>query len=72
MGQLEIIHDTVITNQILAEANTGSQIKIATGYFNLTDEYIQTLIEKNKAECDILMAHPKVSLIWYFNIGNMN
>lgn len=61
MGQLGIIHDTIITNQILAEASADSQIRIATGYFNLTDQYIETLIKKTKAQCDILMAHPKVS-----------
>lgn len=61
MGQLEIIHDTLITNQIFAEASAGSEIRIATGYFNLTNLYIETLIEKTKAHCDILMAHPMVS-----------
>lgn len=65
MGQLDLIHDTTITNQILSKAPSGSQIKIATGYFNLTDQYIETLIDKTEAQCDILMAHPKVSFFDY-------
>lgn len=60
MGQLNVEHDTIITNRILAEASYGCRLKLATGYFNLTDEYIDTLIHKTRAQCDVLMAHPKV------------
>lgn len=60
MGQLGIEHDRLITNRILADALHGTEIKFATGYFNLTDEYVKTLIHHSKAHCDILMAHPKV------------
>lgn len=62
MGELQIEHDTAITNRILAEASSRSRLKFATGYFNLTDQYIETLINITKSDCDILMAHPKVNL----------
>lgn len=67
MGHLDLEHDSVITTRILSEASSGSRLKFATGYFNLTDQYIDTLINETKAQCDILMAHPKVSLL-FFNI----
>lgn len=61
MGQLNVNHDALITNKILADAPPGSKLKIATGYFNLTKEYMNTIIEKCEAKCDILMAHPKAN-----------
>lgn len=60
MGQLDIHYDSVITNRILAEAPEESELKIATGYFNLTNLYMKTLVRDCKGRCDILMAHPKV------------
>lgn len=63
MGQLGIEHDTIITNKILTEALKGSGLKFATGYFNLTKQYMETIIGESKAECEILMAHPKVRLV---------
>ncbi|XP_056639621.1 CDP-diacylglycerol--glycerol-3-phosphate 3-phosphatidyltransferase, mitochondrial [Diorhabda sublineata] len=61
MGQLDINHDALITNKILADAPPGSKLKIATGYFNLTKDYMNTIIDKCEADCDILMAHPKAN-----------
>lgn len=61
MGELQIEHDTVITNRILADCSRNSRLKFATGYFNLTDQYVETLINITKSQCDILMAHPKVN-----------
>ncbi|KAJ8942806.1 hypothetical protein NQ314_009943 [Rhamnusium bicolor] len=61
MGQLGIEHDAQITDKILAEAPPGSKLEIATGYFNLTAQYMDTLIQRSQAQCDILMAHPKAN-----------
>lgn len=61
MGQLGIEQDAQITERLLSEAPRGSKLAIATGYFNLTNQYMSTLIKKSQAECDILMAHPKVN-----------
>lgn len=60
MGQLGIEHDAHVTNKLLADAPPGSRLRIATGYFNLTHEYMKTLTDYCQASCDILMAHPKV------------
>lgn len=64
MGQLGIIHDSIATNRILAEAPKESHLRIATGYFNLTNLYMNTLIKECKAYCSILMAHPTVWFIF--------
>ncbi|KAJ8923167.1 hypothetical protein NQ315_001721 [Exocentrus adspersus] len=61
MGQLGIEQDSQITARLLAEAPRGSRLEIATGYFNLTSRYMNTLIQKSQAQCDILMAHPKAN-----------
>ena len=61
MGQLGIHHDSVITQRLLESAPTGSQIRLATGYFNLTDEYQNSIVNSSRAQYSILMAHPKVN-----------
>ncbi|CAG9834690.1 unnamed protein product [Diabrotica balteata] len=61
MGQLNVNHDALITNRILADSPPGSTLRIATGYFNLTKEYMNTLIDNCQANCEILMAHPKAN-----------
>lgn len=60
MGQLGIEQDCHITDRILQEVPEGSRLKIATGYFNLTDQYMKSLVEDSSAQCEVLMAHPKV------------
>lgn len=65
MGQLGIEQDAQITDRLLSEARAGSKLAIATGYFNLTTQYMNTLIQKTQAHCDILMAHPMVSIVQY-------
>ena len=62
MGQLGIEHDASITNNILRNAPLGSQLLIATSYFNLTHRYMHTIMYDTKAECKLLMAHPDVSI----------
>lgn len=61
MGQLGIDHDEKITKKLFADVPPDCTLKIATGYFNLTNQYMETLIDDSKGQCDILMAHPKVS-----------
>lgn len=58
MGQLGIQHDSNITDRIFADAPKGAHINIATAYFNLTQDYIRTLIFDSAATCNVLMAHP--------------
>ncbi|CAH1135983.1 unnamed protein product [Ceutorhynchus assimilis] len=61
MGQLLINQDSIITDKILAEAPHNSKLNIATGYFNLTNQYMNTLINNSQGNCEILMAHPKAN-----------
>lgn len=61
MGQLGIEQDSYVTDKILAEAPKGGKLNIATGYFNLTSQYMNTLIHDCQANCEILMAHPKAN-----------
>lgn len=62
MGQIGIHHDSVVTKRLLSNCIQDSRLKLATGYFNLTQEYMDTLTHKCLAKCSILMAHPNVSL----------
>lgn len=61
MGQLNIHHDSIVTKKILESPPQGATLKIATGYFNLTDNYMDCLVKSCLANCSILMAHPNVS-----------
>ncbi|XP_031639540.1 CDP-diacylglycerol--glycerol-3-phosphate 3-phosphatidyltransferase, mitochondrial [Contarinia nasturtii] len=61
MGQLNIHHDSVLTENLLLKAVTNSRINLTTGYFNLTQTYMDTLATKCQANCDILMAHPNAN-----------
>lgn len=61
MGQLNIHHDSLVTKRILASAEKGSVLNIATGYFNLTQTYMDTLVNECEAECSIVMAHPNAN-----------
>lgn len=61
MGQLDIHHDSVVTRRIFQNALEQSQIKLASGYFNLTEELIAAIIDHSPAKCAILMAHPNAN-----------
>lgn len=61
MGQLRVEQDAFVTERLLARAPKNSRLFIATGYFNLTNRYMETIINKSEATCSLLMAHPDVS-----------
>jgi CDP-diacylglycerol--glycerol-3-phosphate 3-phosphatidyltransferase len=61
MGQLNVHHDSLVTKKILESAEDGSTLNIATGYFNLTQTYMDTLVNECKANCSIIMAHPNAN-----------
>ncbi|XP_036324539.1 CDP-diacylglycerol--glycerol-3-phosphate 3-phosphatidyltransferase, mitochondrial [Rhagoletis pomonella] len=61
MGQIGIHHDSLVTKQLLSTSIEGSRMKLATGYFNLTREYMDTLAKNCLAQCSILMAHPNAN-----------
>lgn len=61
MGQLAIHHDSVVTRRIFERSLPESSIKLASGYFNLTEELVETIIDECPADCSILMAHPNAN-----------
>ncbi|XP_011866844.1 PREDICTED: CDP-diacylglycerol--glycerol-3-phosphate 3-phosphatidyltransferase, mitochondrial isoform X2 [Vollenhovia emeryi] len=69
MGQLNIHHDSKVTLKLLQTAPTGSRLKLATGYFNLTFDYSQAILKDCRATCDILTAHPTAN--GFFNANGI-
>lgn len=62
MGQIGVHHDSLVIKRILSAAIPDSKLLMATGYFNLTNNYMTALTNDCMAYCSILMAHPNVSL----------
>ncbi|XP_077300552.1 phosphatidylglycerophosphate synthase 1 isoform X2 [Arctopsyche grandis] len=60
-GGLGIRIDSEVTRYLLASAPPLSNIKIATGYFNLTNEYTEAIIKECQGDCSLLMAHPNAN-----------
>lgn len=61
MAQLGVMHDSAVTCELLRCVPRDSQLRIATGYFNLPQEYAQTVLHECRAQCSVLMAHPNAS-----------
>ncbi|CAO1438022.1 unnamed protein product [Diamesa tonsa] len=61
MGQLKIHHDSIVTKKLLATSPKGSTLKMATGYFNLTGNYMDSIVNECEADCSIIMAHPNAN-----------
>ena len=59
-GPFNIRQDQRVTRKLLEQAPVGSAFKFGTGYFNLTEEYMKSILEGSSAGFDLLMAHPKV------------
>lgn len=62
MGQLGIRNDSTATTRLIESAPEGASLSLSTGYFNLTQQYSQSIVHNSKATFNILMAHPSVSL----------
>lgn len=58
MGQINIHHDSLVMKRILMNTEKGSRLNMATGYFNLTETLMDTIVKDCKANCSIIMAHP--------------
>ena len=63
MGIFGINQDELLTSKFLENSgkDKGAKIVFGTGYFNLTDDYMNSIINKSKASFDILCAHPKAN-----------
>ena len=49
MGPFNIKHDSGLTEKFLLSGAEGSRFKFATGYFNLTNEYKNVMLNSSKA-----------------------
>lgn len=61
MGQLNIHHDSIVMKKLLSSVEQGSKFNMATGYFNLTDSLMDTIVNECRSECSIVMAHPNAN-----------
>lgn len=59
---LSVHQDSKVTQRLLEGAEQGCSLTLSTGYFNLTDQYVDTILQKTTARFRILMAHPKVGI----------
>ena len=62
MGPFRITQDYDITQRLFQKAPEKSHIKLASGYFNLTDKYVATILGQSLASFNILTASPEVNL----------
>ncbi|XP_017734865.1 PREDICTED: CDP-diacylglycerol--glycerol-3-phosphate 3-phosphatidyltransferase, mitochondrial isoform X1 [Rhinopithecus bieti] len=60
MKPFEIQIDEMVTETLLTEAERGAKIYLTTGYFNLTQAYMD-LVLGTRAEYQILLASPEVN-----------
>nr|CAG4640991.1 EOG090X08SX [Eulimnadia texana] len=58
MGQLGITMDSSCTSKILGSIPKNAELSLASGYFNLTQEYMDSILHSTEASTHILMAHP--------------
>nr|CAG4641823.1 EOG090X08SX [Eurycercus lamellatus] len=61
MGQLGIFMDNICTAKILENVPYDAELCLATGYFNLTQEYMNSLLDVAQPNVHILMAHPSAN-----------
>jgi len=61
MGPLNITQDSRITVDILRSGSEGGRFTFGSGYFNLTQEYLEEILHKSESEYDLLMAHPRAN-----------
>lgn len=64
MGPLGICVDQKVTAGILENLDEGSRLHLASGYFNLTQQY-KAIILRSRAKCEILLASPQVIKLFH-------
>ena len=62
MGPFGILDDEIATKAIFRTAEKGEQVFLASGYFNLTEQYLRVIIQESQADFDVLMASPEVGI----------
>lgn len=61
MGQLGIYMDNILTRRILESVPHNAELSLATGYFNLTQDYMDSILHSSQPKVNILLAHPSVT-----------
>ncbi|XP_074648127.1 CDP-diacylglycerol--glycerol-3-phosphate 3-phosphatidyltransferase, mitochondrial-like [Tubulanus polymorphus] len=61
MGPLGIKDDEIVTRVLMSSASAESRLYLASGYFNLTSDYMNVILNNSKAKYDIIMASPQVN-----------
>ncbi|XP_070581080.1 CDP-diacylglycerol--glycerol-3-phosphate 3-phosphatidyltransferase, mitochondrial-like [Ptychodera flava] len=61
MGPLGIRNDELATRTLLETAEDGTEIHLASGYFNLTESYLDIVLNKSKAHFNMLTANPRAN-----------
>ncbi|XP_060079688.1 CDP-diacylglycerol--glycerol-3-phosphate 3-phosphatidyltransferase, mitochondrial-like [Ylistrum balloti] len=61
MGPLGIQDDEQVMKHMFRKAKKDEKLLLASGYFNLTEEYMQIILQETDAEFDILMSSPETN-----------
>lgn len=61
MGPVGVDQDRFLTELVLKKLPSGSHVFLASGYFNLTDEYMRIIIDQSQARFNILTAAPQAN-----------
>ncbi|XP_060583180.1 CDP-diacylglycerol--glycerol-3-phosphate 3-phosphatidyltransferase, mitochondrial-like [Ruditapes philippinarum] len=61
MGPFKIKDDEVVTERLFTKSETPDRILLASGYFNLTSNYVDYVINKSNAVFRILTASPETN-----------
>jgi len=63
MGPFGIQQDEVVTRALFQRAPADATLYLASGYFNLTDRYVDCITNECRAKFDILTAAPEVGTL---------
>lgn len=61
MAPLGVAQDQKVTERLLADAPQSSRLRLATGYFNLTDRYADVVLGNRRSAFDLLVASPRAN-----------
>ncbi|XP_033732147.1 CDP-diacylglycerol--glycerol-3-phosphate 3-phosphatidyltransferase, mitochondrial-like [Pecten maximus] len=61
MGPLGIQNDEQVMKRMLRKARKEEKLLLASGYFNLTDDYMQIILQETDAQFKILMSSPETN-----------
>ncbi|XP_021356290.1 CDP-diacylglycerol--glycerol-3-phosphate 3-phosphatidyltransferase, mitochondrial-like isoform X2 [Mizuhopecten yessoensis] len=61
MGPLGIQDDEQVMKHMLRKAKKEEKLLLASGYFNLTEDYMQIILQETDAQFDILMSSPETN-----------